>query len=70
MINVFGENGHNIIVLEKVSSGDMNNVFSIKEKENIDAITNHKTDKIRMIKNDKSTMGTEAWRKVNFKNLT
>ena len=48
----------------------MNNVFSIKEKENIDAITNDKNDKIRMIKNDKSTMGTEAWRKVNFKNLT
>ena len=24
----------------------------------------------RIIKNDKSTIRTEAWRKVNFKNLT
>ena len=48
----------------------MNNIFSAKEKENIYAIKNDKNDKIRMIKNDKSTMGTKAWRKVNIKNLT
>ena len=70
LINVYAENGHNITVLEKVNSEYKNNIFSIKEEENIDGIKNDKNDKIRMIKKDKSVMGTETWRKVSFENLT
>ena len=70
LINVYAENGHNITDLEKVSSEYKNNIFSIKEEENIDGIKNDKNDKIRMIKKDKSVMGTETWRKVSFENLT
>ena len=45
----------------------MNNIISVKERENIDTVKNDKNDKIRMIKNDISTMSSETWRKVNFK---
>ena len=34
--------------------------FFCKRKRKIDAIKNDKNDKMRMIKNDKSTIGTEA----------
>ena len=46
LINVFAENGHGIVVLEKVAKEYMNNVTSVKEKVNIETIKNSKIVKL------------------------
>ena len=46
LINVFVENGHSITVLEKVAKEHMNNITSVKEKVNIEAIKNSKIVKL------------------------
>ena len=49
LINLFAENGHSITVLEKVTKKYMNNITSVKEKENIDIIKNDKIVKLPWI---------------------
>ena len=49
LINVFYRNGHSITVLEKVTKKYMNNITSVKEKENIDTIKNDKIVKLAQV---------------------
>ena len=46
LINVFAENWHRIAVLEKITKEYMNNITSVKEKENIDKIEDDKIVKL------------------------
>ena len=46
LINVFGENGHIITVLEKVTKKYMNNITSKRDKVNIETIKNDKIIKL------------------------
>ena len=46
LINVFAENGHSITILENVTKEYMNNITSIKEKENVNKIKNDKIVKL------------------------
>ena len=40
LLNVFGENGHSITILEKVTKEYMNDITFVKEKINIETIKN------------------------------
>ena len=46
LVKIFAENRHSITVLEKVTKEYMNNITSVKEKENIDTIKNDEIVKL------------------------